>query len=109
MNKRARDFGAAMSKWLDSFEPGTVRSASGQRCGDWVIVKLGATNDETARLLAADFGLTQARTPQKGRVWWREYLSTSDGVVVIVVGPTHSFEGPEDWPRKLAGAADRPS
>jgi hypothetical protein len=102
VNRRASDFAAAMRTWLDAFDPGTVRSASVQRCGPWVITKLGATSDETARLLASDLGLTQARTPQKGRVWWREYLSTDDGVVIIVVGPTHSFEEP-------AGAVELPS
>jgi len=104
VNKRGKDFATAMRTWIGTFEPGTVRSASVQRCGDWVITKLGATSDETARLLAADLGLTQSRTPQKGRVWWREYVSTDDGVVIIVVGPTHNFEEPEDWPRTRAGA-----
>jgi hypothetical protein len=101
MNRRARDFAAAMRSWLAAFDPGMVRSASVQRCGPWVVTKLGATSDETARLLAADLGLTQARTPQKGRVWWREYVSTDDGVMIIVVGPMHSFES--------TGTAEQPS
>lgn len=103
MNERAREFCAAMTRWLDACGSGVVRSVSVQRVGTWTVIKVGATSDETARLIAAEMGLTQARTPQKGRVWWREYVATTEGATILVAGPTHSFEEPEDWPGRRVG------
>lgn len=106
MNRRAVVFADAMRTWLDTFGPGLVRSVSVQRVGAWVVTKLGATSDETARILAADLGLSQARTQQRGRSWWREYVDTAEGVMILVVGPAHAIQK-EDWPRSRAGALPR--
>jgi len=48
--------------------------------------------DEILQRLADDLGLSEARTAQKGRVWWREAVSKADGVVVVAAGPHHGAD-----------------
>ena len=48
--------------------------------------------DEILLRLADDLGLSEARTAQKGRVWWREAVSKADGVVVMAAGPHHGAD-----------------
>lgn len=104
MNRRASDFANAVRDWLAAWGP-AVRSISVQQCSaDWLVIKIGVVSDDVLRLVAAELGLDQARTAQRGRTWWRQMYSTSDGVVVIAAGPHHEAEDPERWTGKRSEA-----
>jgi hypothetical protein len=96
MNRRASDFANSVRDWLAGWGPG-VRSVTVQRCAAWTVIKIGVISDDVLRLLAAELGLDQARTEQRGRVWWRTMYSTAEGVVVIAAGPARELEDPERW------------
>ena len=104
MNRRAREFAQSLRSWLGAFGGAGVASVSVKQHGAWTTVRFGMVSDDAARLIAADLGLGQARTEQRGRVWWREYFAVDGETVIISAGPTQRFDGPEDWPRRRAGA-----
>ena len=104
MNKRSRDFAAAVRDWLAAWGP-AVRSISVQRCSaDWLVIKIGVVSDDVLRLVAAELGLDQVRTAQRGKTWWRQMYSTAEGVVVIAAGPARELEDPERWTGKRSEA-----
>ncbi|HWU88958.1 MAG TPA: hypothetical protein VN253_16945 [Kofleriaceae bacterium] len=105
MNQRGSDFASTIRGWLAAFGPG-VRSVSVQQFASWTVVKIGVVSDHVLQQLAADLGLDQARTAQRGRAWFRQVYSSVDGVVVVAVGPAHDVEDPDRWTR--TGTAKRP-
>jgi len=101
VNAKAVTFTSAMEGWIATLGPG-VRSVTVTRHATWTLVKIAVMTDVLLAALAADLGLDQAATEQRGRVWWRTMSSTENGVLVIAAGPHHDSLGP-------AVAADRPS
>lgn len=80
MNQRARDLALVLRGQLAALGPG-VRSIGVQEIAAWSLVKIGAADADTLRLLAVDLELNQARTDARG-VWWRRALPMQGGIVV---------------------------
>jgi hypothetical protein len=84
VNQRARDLALVLRGQLADLGPGTC-SVSVREIASWAFVRIGMASADTARVLASDLGLEQARTASRG-VWWRLALPTESGIVVVQAG-----------------------
>ena len=97
MTERAIVFATALRGWIASLGAG-VRSVTVTEHATWTCIKITAMSDEVLMALAADLGLDQAATEQRGRVWWRTMSSTENGVLVVAAGPHHEALSTDDEP-----------
>jgi hypothetical protein len=93
MNQRALALAEGLRHQLAALGPG-VRSVSVHEFLSWTLIQVGVATDDALRALAADLGLAQARTAQRGRIWWREASSKGDGLLVVAAGPHHEGTPP---------------
>jgi hypothetical protein len=90
VNRRALDLADALRGQLGPL-PGAL-SLSIREMRPWTFVRIGMASDDALRALAVDLELDQARTERRGRIWWRQVSSRSDGLLVIGAGPYREGE-----------------
>lgn len=93
MNQRARDLAVVLRGVLTNVSPG-VRSLSVSETLSWVMVRIGLATDEHLRVVAEEYGLVQARTERRGKLWWRSVASRKEGLWMVAAGPYHQGEPP---------------
>ena len=95
MKQRAHDLDVILEGVRASLGPGTV-SVSVTAMLTWRLIRIGVATDDQLRALAEDFGLDQARTQRRGKVWFRSAEGREDGLVVVAAGPNHEGDPPAE-------------
>jgi hypothetical protein len=88
VNQRALDLSVMARGQLAWVGPG-VQTLTMSELMHWLTVRMVVSSDARLREIAEDFGLIQASTERRGKVWFRQMLSRGDGVTVIAAGPEH--------------------
>ena len=89
MNQRAIDLGVLWSSQVAAVGPEALSLNVSLLVQAWTFVRIGMGSDDALRALAEDFGLDQARTMRRGRVWFRQAEARADGLIVVAAGPHH--------------------
>lgn len=96
MNQRAIDLGVIWRSQLAAIGPAARALDVSLFLQSWAVCRIEMATDAALRALAVDFGLEQARTERRGRLWWRAVSSRADGLIVVGVGPGHHCPPPEE-------------
>jgi len=93
VKQRALDLAVLLGGQRAALGPG-ARSLGINAFLTWDLIRIGVATDEQLRALAEDFGLDQAATESRGRIWWHTAAARKEGLVVVAAGPYHEGKLP---------------
>jgi hypothetical protein len=96
VNQRAIDLGVIWRSQVAAIGPEALSLNVSLLVQAWTLVRIGMGSDAALRALAEDYGLDQARTERRGRLWWRAASARADGLIVVAAGPHHQGPPPEE-------------